>query len=83
MRSLTSFHDRDHESLQLASDHVSYGLRCLNLHGIGHVGVGPQGEAWVGMAQHAADRSDVYAALQGNGCSANSDCNSFHALMKS
>ena len=48
--------------------HISYRLRCLYLHGVGHVGVGPQGEARVGMAQHAADCSDVHAALQGDGC---------------
>ena len=36
----------------------------LDLHGVGGVGVGAEGEAGVGVAQHPGHRSDVHSALQ-------------------
>ena len=53
---------------QILPHHVPNGFRCLDLHGVGGVGVGAQSEARVGVSQHAGDGADIHAALQGRGC---------------
>ena len=54
---------RDHpyfEQIPLVYDilHTANSFRGLDLHGVGGVRVGAQGEAGIGMAQHAGDGAD-------------------------
>ena len=53
---------------QILPHHISDGFGCFDLHGVGGVGVGAQGEAGVGVSQHTGDGADVHAALKGRGC---------------
>ena len=53
---------------QILPHHTADGFGCLDLHEVGGVGVGAQGEAGVGVTQHAGDGADVYPALQRSGC---------------
>ena len=53
---------------QILPHDISNGFRCFDLHGVGGVRIGSQGEAGVGVAQHTGDGADVHPALQRRGC---------------